>query len=84
MDDLLLKVLSRLVTIQETFGSRVFEDAAHRALVATAVAVQIEAERNAGTIDRTTGDQQVIPFPLAKARRNRDRMSLDQGIGDLS
>jgi len=84
MDDLLIKVLSRLVTIQETFGNRVFEDAAHRALVAAGVAVQIEAERNAGTSDRPTRDQQVIPFPLAKARRNRDRISWDDGSEELS
>jgi hypothetical protein len=69
MDDLLLKVLSRLVNVYENLGRRVFEDAAHRALFGIGAAAKHEAERTAGK----TGSSQagkVVSFPLYQTRRH--------------
>ena len=68
MDELLIRVLTRLLRVHDELGEESFEDAAHRALVAIALAVQFEAERKAGG-PAPRSDQQVVPFPLAKRRR---------------
>lgn len=65
MDDLLIRVLTRLLRVNDELGAPAFEDAAHRALVAIALAVQFEASRKAGLKDVHTDDQ-VVPFPLAR------------------
>ena len=70
MDDLLLKVLTRLVTIYETLGRRVFEDAARRALFGIGAAAKQEAERVAGKSSTGKTAAVVVPFPLDQTRRS--------------
>ena len=65
MDDLLIRVLTRLVRVHDELGEGAFEDAAHRALVAIALAVQVEANRRAGAPDVIHPDG-VLPFPLER------------------
>jgi hypothetical protein len=67
MDDLLIRVLTRLLRVHEEMGEKAFEDAAHRALVAIALAVQIEASRKLG-IHGPALDEQIVPFPLDRRR----------------
>ena len=69
MDDLLIRVLTRLLRVQDELGEQSFQDAAHRALVAIALAVQIDAERKAGSLKRTGSADAVVPFPLSSSRR---------------
>lgn len=85
MDELLIRVLTRLLRVHDELGEASFEDAAHRALVAIALSVQIDAERKAG-IDRVTAnDRHVVPFPLAEARRKRRHADAEyEGPGDAS
>lgn len=79
MDDLLIRVLTRLLRVQDELGNESFEQAAHRALVAIALAVQCDAERKAGCPATPTADRQVVPFPLAK-RRRMDKQSGDDRV----
>ena len=61
MDDLLIRVLTRLIRIHDEFGERTFEHAANRALLAIALAAHSEAEQaanGAGAFELST----VIPF----------------------
>lgn len=67
MDDLLIRVLTRLLRVNEEMGERAFEDAAQRALVAIALAVQVEAHRKLG-INGPALDEQIVPFPLDRRR----------------
>tara|TARA_R110002124_G_scaffold44422_1_gene135446 strand:+ start:2000 stop:2254 length:255 start_codon:yes stop_codon:yes gene_type:complete len=84
MDELLIRVLTRLLRVHDELGEESFEDAAHRALVAIALAVKFEAERKAGG-PAPRVDQQVVPFPLSKTRRNQHRGTIEiDGSGDLS
>jgi hypothetical protein len=69
MDELLIRVLTRLLRVHEELGDESFEEAAHRALLAIALTVQCDAERKAGVDGRPDASQQVVPFPLAKRRR---------------
>lgn len=69
MDELLIRVLTRLLRVHDELGEESFEEAAHRALVAIALAVQCDAERKAGGPEITTPERQVVRFPLAKRRR---------------
>lgn len=69
MDELLIRVLTRLLRVHEELGNRTFEEAAHRALVAIALAAQFEADRKAGTLKPSPGERSVIPLPLATSRR---------------
>lgn len=71
MDELLIRVLTRLLRVHDELGEESFEEAAHRALVAIALAVQFDAERKAGISEAVDPSQQVVRFPLAK-RRGRD------------
>jgi hypothetical protein len=57
--------------VNDELGERAFEDAAQRALVAIALAVQVEAHRKLG-INGPALDEQVVPFPLER-RRPRGR-----------
>lgn len=68
MDELLIRVLTRLLRVHDELGEESFEEAAHRALVAIALAVQFDAERKAGIPVAGEPDQQVVRFPLAKRR----------------
>lgn len=68
MDDLLIKVMARLVQVYETLGRRTFEAAVHNALLGIARAAHSEAERRAGTGSQKAGGP-VVPFPLGKARK---------------
>jgi hypothetical protein len=63
MDELLIRVLTRLVRVHDELGERSFEDAAQRALVAIAMAVQIEANRRAG-VPEVVPHGDVVHFPL--------------------
>ena len=69
MDDLLIRVLTRLLRVNEEMGERCFEEAAQRALVAIARAVQVEASRKAGMDEPALGDG-VVPFPSVPPRRH--------------
>lgn len=66
-DELLIRVLTRLLRVHDELGDRAFIDAANRSLVAIATSVQVEADRRAG-IERPSA-QQVVPFPLATSQR---------------
>ena len=68
MDELLIRVLTRLLRVHDELGEESFEEAAHRALVAIALAVQCDAERKAGPPNTLLTEQQVVRFPLAKRR----------------
>jgi hypothetical protein len=67
MDDLLIRVLTRLLRVHEEMGERCFEEAAQRALVAIARTVQVEASRKLG-IHGPALDQQIVPFPSDRRR----------------
>jgi len=67
MDELLIRIITRLVRVHDEMGHQCFEDAAHRSLVAIAQTVQIEAGRKAGMEQPTLGDG-VLPFPVAGSR----------------
>ncbi len=77
MDELLIRVLTRLLRVHDELGEESFEEAAHRALVAIALAVQCDAERKAGVPDTLPTDQQVVRFPLAKRRRTEKNQTDD-------
>jgi len=67
MDELLIRVIVRLVRVHDEMGHQCFEDAAQRSLVAIARSVQVEAGRRAGMEQPSLGDG-VLPFPLAASR----------------
>ena len=69
MDELLIRVLTRLLRVHDELGEESFEAAAHRALVAIALAVQIDAERKAGSLNRASSTDGVVPFPLSSSQR---------------
>lgn len=66
MDDLLVRVLTRLLRVHEELGPEAFEESAQRALIAIAHAVQFEANRRAGV--EPARDPDVIPLPLPGSR----------------
>ena len=73
MDRRLVELASRLATVRETLGIRVYRIACQRALLAIGVAVHIEAERRARRrTARPRSEAVVVRFPLARARENRD------------
>ena len=76
MDDLLIRVLTRLLRVNDELGERAFEDAAHRSLVAIALAVQFEAGRKAG-VNLSRDDDQVVQFPLEKRRPRAPSVGAD-------
>jgi hypothetical protein len=67
MDDLLIRIMTRLVRVYDELGEESFENAANRALVTIARSVQLDAERKAGMAGPAMGDG-VVPFPSAGAR----------------
>lgn len=67
MDELLIRVLTRLVRVHDELGEDSFERAANRALVTIARSVQVDAERKAGIVAPTFGDG-VVPFPGSSVR----------------
>jgi hypothetical protein len=67
MDELLIRIMTRLVRVHDELGEESFENAAHRALVTIARSVQIDAERKAGLEGPKLGDG-VVPFPLPSSR----------------
>lgn len=69
MDELLIRVLTRLLRVHDELGHESFEEAAHRALLAIALTVQCDAERKAGVDDRPDTSEHVVRFPLARRRR---------------
>ncbi|WIJ25208.1 hypothetical protein [Devosia sp. RR2S18] len=77
MDELLIRVLTRLLRVHDEFGEAGFEDAAHRALVAIALTAKCEAERKAGTTEPYDPGQRVVRFPLNKRRRSPWQQSDD-------
>lgn len=72
MDELLIRVLTRLLRVHDELGEESFEEAAHRAVLAIALAVQCEAVRKAGLPEPRAGDEQVVRFPLDKRRHRRE------------
>ncbi|KKB08802.1 hypothetical protein [Devosia chinhatensis] len=69
MDDLLIRVLTRLVRVHDELGEESFEHAANRALVSIARSVQLDAERQV-RLERPAFDEGVIPFPDGGNRQN--------------
>jgi hypothetical protein len=69
MDELMIRVLTRLLRVHDELGPVAFENAAHRALVSIAQAVQFEADRKAGTLHPAGNADGVVPFPLATSQR---------------
>ncbi|GAB5429296.1 MAG: hypothetical protein Devi2KO_27550 [Devosia indica] len=65
MDDILIRLVCRLVRVHEELGEAAFETAANRALVSIARSVQLDAEARAG-VDHEQ-DPQVVQFPLDRA-----------------
>jgi len=72
MDDLLIRVLTRLLRVNDELGERPFEEAAQRALVTIARTVQIEASRKVGMEQPDLGDG-VVQFPIVPSRNPKDR-----------
>ena len=66
MDDILVRVLTRLLRVNDELGEIAFERAANRALVAIARSVQVEAERKSGIDEPDLGDG-VVKFPSDRA-----------------
>jgi len=71
MDELLIRILTRLVRVYDELGEPAFEDAAHRAMVAIARSVQLEAERKAGLKQPELGSG-VILFPTGHRHDDLD------------
>ncbi|QQR34758.1 hypothetical protein JI749_10200 [Devosia oryziradicis] len=71
MDELLIRIMTRLVRVHDEMGERCFEEAAHRALVTIAQTVQVEASRKVGIEQPKLGDG-VLPFPTIPSRPSRD------------
>lgn len=67
MDELLVRIMTRLVRVYDELGPESFENAANRALVTIARSVQVDAERKAGVNEPSLGEG-VLPFPLATTR----------------
>jgi hypothetical protein len=71
MDELLIRVMTRLVRVHDEMGERCFEEAAHRALVTIARSVQLDAERRIRIEPPNLGEG-VVPFPTITTRPSRD------------
>jgi hypothetical protein len=67
MDEMLIRVMTRLVRIYDELGEESFHNAANRALVSIARSVQLDAEGKAGLKGPSLGDG-VVPFPLPSSR----------------
>ena len=65
MDDVLIRLITRLVRVHDELGEAAFETAANRAHVTIARSVQLDAEAQAGMTHEI--DPQVVPFPLDRA-----------------
>lgn len=63
MDDLLIRIMTRLVRVYDELGEESFENAANRALVTIARSVQLDAERKAGMPRADLGEHVVILHP---------------------
>ena len=72
-DELLIRVLTRLLRVHDEFGERAFLEAASRCLVALATSVQVEADRRAG-IQRPKAPG-VVPFALATSKKRGGEVS---------
>jgi hypothetical protein len=68
MDEMLIRIMTRLVRIYDELGPETFENAANRAMVTIARSVQIDAERKAGLPDPVLGNG-VVSFPGNVVRR---------------
>lgn len=71
MDDLLIRIMTRLVRVHDELGEAAFETAANRALVTIARSVQLDAEARAGMAHEI--DPRVVPFPLDRAGPGSNR-----------
>lgn len=78
MDELLIRVLTRLLRVHEELGDIAFENAAHRALVSIAQVVQLEADRKAGTLGTARAKGGVVHFPLSSSLRVKKSSEEDQ------
>lgn len=68
-DELLIRVLTRLLRVHDELGDMAFEDAANRSLVAIALSVQKQAETRAGVTLPDLGNG-VVPFPGSRRYRH--------------
>ena len=62
MDEMLIRIMTRLVRVHDELGEAAFSNAANRALVSIARSVQLDAERKAGMEAPYLGDS-VVQFP---------------------
>ena len=69
MDEMLIRIMTRLVRVHDELGEDAFTSAASRALVAIARSVQLDAERKAGLEEPPLG-KGVVRFPLPISPRN--------------
>lgn len=74
MDELLIRIMTRLVRVHDEMGERCFEEAAHRALVTIARTVQIEAGKKVG-VEETEFGEGVLPFPVVPGHRQQSQDS---------
>lgn len=81
MDDLLMKVLVRLVSVQQSLGDRTFENAAHRALIGIGAAVKEEAElRSHSQPGRAAGT--IVRFPLGRTGQSWETREIPSDSDD--
>ncbi len=67
MDELLIRIMTRLVRVHDELGEVAFSNAANRALVSIARSVQLDAELRAGIPPEDLGPD-VVPFPPSRRR----------------
>ena len=67
MDELLIRILTRLVRVHDELGKASFENAANRVLVTIARSVQLDAESRVGIGERDLGER-VVRFPRPSSR----------------
>ena len=71
MDEMLIRIMTRLVRVHDELGEDSFERAANRALVTIARSVQLDAEQKAGVENPSLGTG-VVPFPVAMRRPDQE------------
>jgi hypothetical protein len=72
MDEMLIRVMTRLVRVHDELGEEAFANASNRALVAIARSVQLDAEQKAG-LEQPSFGASVLRFPTpATPARNGD------------
>lgn len=79
MDNLMISLVARLVTIEVELGPGTYRRAVGAAYQAVARVALDEAESQAGVIRLGPSPAKVIPFPLAETRRANPRTAPEGG-----